>query len=154
VRHISGVIDRLFTYARGESLSVNQLAALRAEGDPLAVQPLGQFVDEPDVVVAIDQRRHHRLARQIDAGRAWWRLTLTLPPDPGECVTLDEECGILDRRTAVANDEASVFEPERTASGALCARGQHGRECEDERARQDPETIQKCHPSFTTNSSV
>jgi hypothetical protein len=32
VRHMSGVIDRLFTYARGESLSDSQFAALRAEG--------------------------------------------------------------------------------------------------------------------------
>ena len=32
VRHISGVIDRLFTYARGEALSEAQFEALRAEG--------------------------------------------------------------------------------------------------------------------------
>ncbi|MGE0438867.1 MAG: DinB family protein [Gemmatimonadales bacterium] len=36
VRHIAGVIDRLFTYARGESLSPEQFAALRQEGAPLA----------------------------------------------------------------------------------------------------------------------
>jgi hypothetical protein len=30
-RHISGVIDRLFTYARGQALSKGQLQALRAE---------------------------------------------------------------------------------------------------------------------------
>jgi hypothetical protein len=36
VRHMSGVIDRLFTYARGELLSESQFTALRAEGDPLA----------------------------------------------------------------------------------------------------------------------
>lgn len=35
VRHIAGVIDRLFTYARGESLSDTQFAALRAEGGEL-----------------------------------------------------------------------------------------------------------------------
>ena len=33
VRHIPGVIDRLFTYARGQSLSAEQFAALRSEGD-------------------------------------------------------------------------------------------------------------------------
>jgi uncharacterized damage-inducible protein DinB len=32
VRHISGVIDRLFTYARGAALSEAQFEALRAEG--------------------------------------------------------------------------------------------------------------------------
>ncbi len=35
VRHISGVIDRLFTYARGDALSIEQFAAMRAEGDSL-----------------------------------------------------------------------------------------------------------------------
>jgi uncharacterized damage-inducible protein DinB len=33
VRHMAGVIDRLFTYARGEALSDDQFAALRREGD-------------------------------------------------------------------------------------------------------------------------
>lgn len=36
VRHVAGVIDRLFTYARGDALSDAQLTALRAEGDPVA----------------------------------------------------------------------------------------------------------------------
>jgi hypothetical protein len=35
VRHIAGVIDRLFTYARGKSLSDTQFAALRSEGAEL-----------------------------------------------------------------------------------------------------------------------
>jgi uncharacterized damage-inducible protein DinB len=35
VRHISGVIDRLFTYARGEALSETQFEALRLEGAEL-----------------------------------------------------------------------------------------------------------------------
>lgn len=35
VRHIPGVIDRLFTYARGEPLSEAQFAALRGEGAEL-----------------------------------------------------------------------------------------------------------------------
>lgn len=32
LRHVAGSIDRLFTYARGESLDVRQFAALREEG--------------------------------------------------------------------------------------------------------------------------
>jgi hypothetical protein len=36
VRHITGVIDRLFTYARGEALSAQQFAALRSEGGELS----------------------------------------------------------------------------------------------------------------------
>lgn len=35
VRHIAGVIDRLFTYARGQSLNDAQFTALRAEGNLL-----------------------------------------------------------------------------------------------------------------------
>jgi uncharacterized damage-inducible protein DinB len=34
LQHISGVIDRLFTYARGESLSDEQRRALQNEGHP------------------------------------------------------------------------------------------------------------------------
>lgn len=52
VRHIPGVIDRLFTYARGEMLTAEQFTALRAEGEPLtlaevpsALQALGARVD-------------------------------------------------------------------------------------------------------------
>ena len=35
VRHIAGVIDRLFSYARGRTLSEEQFAALRSEGNEL-----------------------------------------------------------------------------------------------------------------------
>ncbi len=35
VRHITGVIDRLFTYARGEALSPAQFAELGTEGEPM-----------------------------------------------------------------------------------------------------------------------
>jgi len=35
VRHITGVIDRLFTYARGHALSPEQLAAIQSEGQEL-----------------------------------------------------------------------------------------------------------------------
>ena len=37
VRHMAGVIDRLFTYARGEKLSPEQFAAIRSEGESLNV---------------------------------------------------------------------------------------------------------------------
>src|SRR6478609_10718046 len=32
IRHIAGALDRLFTYARGEALSAEQMAALKSEG--------------------------------------------------------------------------------------------------------------------------
>jgi uncharacterized damage-inducible protein DinB len=34
LQHLAGVLDRLFTYARGEVLGAGQLTALEAEGDP------------------------------------------------------------------------------------------------------------------------
>ena len=34
LQHLSGVLDRLFTYARGSQLDKEQLAALKREGDP------------------------------------------------------------------------------------------------------------------------
>ena len=50
VRHITGVIDRLFTYARGNALNDEQFAALRAEGAPLAAG------DVPLVLEALSAR--------------------------------------------------------------------------------------------------
>ncbi len=34
LKHVAGVLDRLLTYARGEDLALDQLAALRSEGHP------------------------------------------------------------------------------------------------------------------------
>ncbi len=56
VRHITGVIDRLFTFARGEALSEEQFATMRAEGEPLLA------ADIPVVLEA--------LARRVDAAVA------------------------------------------------------------------------------------
>lgn len=39
LQHLSGVVDRLFTYARGEALTPQQLQALAAEGKPGASPP-------------------------------------------------------------------------------------------------------------------
>lgn len=50
VRHITGVIDRLFTYARGEGLSADQFAAIRSTGDQLAI------ADVPAVLAALSAR--------------------------------------------------------------------------------------------------
>ena len=40
LQHLTGVLDRLFTYARGESLSVDQLTALSQEGKPSPYAPV------------------------------------------------------------------------------------------------------------------
>ena len=62
VRHISGVIDRLFTYARGEALSDAQFEALRLEGSELAES------DVAAVLAAVDARVDSAITelRQID----------------------------------------------------------------------------------------
>jgi hypothetical protein len=62
VRHIDGVIDRLFTYARGEKLNDTQFAALRAEGEPI------KEADVARVVAALHARIDGALAelRTID----------------------------------------------------------------------------------------
>ena len=56
VRHIAGVIDRLFTYARGQALSAEQLASIKQEGGPLA---------PADVAGVLDA-----LSRRVDAALA------------------------------------------------------------------------------------
>ena len=59
VRHITGVIDRLFTYARGDALSAEQFAAIRTEGDPLAPADVPRVLDAlgARVDAAIDELR-------------------------------------------------------------------------------------------------
>ncbi|HEU4788004.1 MAG TPA: DinB family protein [Gemmatimonadaceae bacterium] len=47
VRHITGVIDRLFTYGRGQTLSDAQFTAMRREGDVLTL------AEVPDVLEAL-----------------------------------------------------------------------------------------------------
>lgn len=49
VRHITGVVDRLFTYARGSALTDGQRAALARERDPAIV-----LDDVPLVLAALD----------------------------------------------------------------------------------------------------
>ena len=65
---------------------------------------------EADVAMDIDLGRHDRLAGQIHAGRSGWRLQLATATDPCELRVLDDECGVLDRRAAVAGDEPRPFE--------------------------------------------
>ena len=60
LQHITGVIDRLFTYARGERLSGEQRRELATEGDPRgSANHIGALLDALDVQVdrALDQLR-------------------------------------------------------------------------------------------------
>jgi hypothetical protein len=75
VRHIAGVIDRLFTYARGQALSEEQFAALRSEGQELrtADVPVALTVLSARVDTAIAELRAIEVATLGDyrgVGRA------------------------------------------------------------------------------------
>ncbi len=70
VRHITGVVDRLFTYARGETLKEEQFASLRMEREPVVA------ADVPTVLQALDTRIESAVAelRSIDpATLGEWR---------------------------------------------------------------------------------
>src|SRR3954470_14009648 len=65
VRHIPGVIDRLFTYARGETLSPSQLAVKQREGEAIAAADIPKAVQalHDRVEAAVDE------LKTIDAAR-------------------------------------------------------------------------------------
>lgn len=63
VRHIGGVLDRLFTYARGGVLTDAQFAALKSEGAPLAGDTRADLLDA--LVAQIESRLDE--LRTIDA---------------------------------------------------------------------------------------
>lgn len=52
LRHMVGVMDRLFTYARGESLTPAQYDALRAEGTPMAATDVSRWLASLDAQAA------------------------------------------------------------------------------------------------------
>ena len=75
VRHMAGVVDRLFTYARGEALSDEQFAALRAEKTPMSLSEVPVVLDALNrrVELAIDELRRVDVATLADfrpVGRA------------------------------------------------------------------------------------
>jgi uncharacterized damage-inducible protein DinB len=51
LQHIAGVVDRLFTYARGEALSEAQREALSTEGAPRNGESLRALLDNIDAAV-------------------------------------------------------------------------------------------------------
>lgn len=56
LQHVTGVAERLFTYARGEQLSTEQLNSLKNEGEQddkiLLAELLGQFVEQVEKAMA------------------------------------------------------------------------------------------------------
>jgi uncharacterized damage-inducible protein DinB len=72
VRHIGGAMDRLLTYARGESLSEEQRAGLQREEDPGSPPPtLAAVAVETDACIerALAQLRDAAPERLLDARR-------------------------------------------------------------------------------------
>lgn len=74
LQHLAGVLSRLFTYARAETLTPEQLQALRAEGQSTgttAAELIGQFSAQVDK--ALEQLRHtpeHTATEPRGVGRA------------------------------------------------------------------------------------
>ncbi|HEY9478900.1 MAG TPA: DinB family protein [Gemmatimonadaceae bacterium] len=70
LRHIAGVVDRLFTYARGEALSEAQREMLAAESEP---------GDSPPDADSLIQRAQAAIATALDTLRATPREKLLEP---------------------------------------------------------------------------
>jgi len=75
LQHLSGVLDRLFTYASGKSLSEEQLTVLKAEGNPKTNATAVELVDafNRQVDKALNELRHineQTLTEYRSVGRA------------------------------------------------------------------------------------
>lgn len=76
LQHLKGVLERLFTYAKGEALTEEQLIALKAEGDPQKtnantvelVQAFNQQVDK--ALDELQQIKADTLTERRSVGRA------------------------------------------------------------------------------------
>ncbi len=83
LQHLTGVLDRIFTYARNEALTPDQLAALNSEGKPNATA--GELVQ--------------RFDKQIDQALAQLRITdektLTEPRGVGRAQLPSTVIGLL-----------------------------------------------------------
>lgn len=86
LQHFSGVLSRLFTYARGESLDPEQLKALKAEQEPSRAN-----VTIQDLVQAFRQEVDHA----IEALRATDERTLTEPRAVGRNKLPSTKLGLI-----------------------------------------------------------
>lgn len=76
LQHLSGVLDRLFTYANGNALNEKQLAALKAEGNPQQtkltaaelVEVFNKQVDE--ALKELQQKDEQKLTEYRSVGRS------------------------------------------------------------------------------------
>jgi uncharacterized damage-inducible protein DinB len=85
LQHLAGVIDRLFTYARGDALDAGQQSALAAEGKPNSTL---------DVALLLD-RFGAQIDRAIDQLRQTSEDTLTQPRAVGRAQLPSTVLGLL-----------------------------------------------------------
>jgi hypothetical protein len=74
LQHLTGVLDRLFTYAAGKALSTEQLAELAAEGNPEAE---GAITPDKTVVKSLVDRFNRQVDKAIDQLKGISEQTLT-----------------------------------------------------------------------------
>jgi len=86
LQHLAGVLDRLFTYARGESLTQEQLDALAAEG-----QPPGPTCSVQSLLCTFDAQ----VERALEHLRAWDERTLLEPRGVGRAQLPSTVLGLL-----------------------------------------------------------
>ena len=86
LQHLTGVLDRTFTYARGEALSSSQVAALNSEG-------------KPDQLTTSVQQLVNEFGEQVDRAltqlRSTEEQTLTEPRDVGRAQLPSTVIGLL-----------------------------------------------------------
>jgi hypothetical protein len=129
----------------GEALQV--VDQIFARVGRLRHRPVGNVL-EADMAVQVDQRRHHGLAGEVHTRRAGGHRQLTAASHLRELVVLDDEGRVLDRRTAVPDDEPRAFEHRhgglafhiRDAGGQQHARG-------DQQRRRHPRPAHGILPS-------
>jgi uncharacterized damage-inducible protein DinB len=86
LQHLAGVLDRLFTYARGEGLTAGQLASLAAEGKPTGL---------PGEPAALVQLFHGQVEKSLAQLRITEEKTLTEPREVGRAKLPSTVLGLL-----------------------------------------------------------
>lgn len=86
LQHLTGVLDRLFTYARGEALTARQREALVAEGTPPAPGA---------TALELFQAFHAQVDRALEQLRATDEATLTEPRGVGRLQLPSSVLGLL-----------------------------------------------------------
>ncbi len=112
----------------------------------VVLRSAGQVLHVPDVGMRIDQGGNHRLAVQVHANGAGGRRHLALTTHSGEVTVLNEKGGALNRRRAIAGNQACPL-----VQHCSCGAGSLGGEARRHRRRDDNGEQHSWH-SFTVES--